>query len=188
VLGEGAYEGGPEYPTGPITANIVRRQAYWSYLAGGSHTYGHNDSWRMPDGWQGSVESPGANQLAVLRALLEERELFSLLPDQSVLFDAGGGRALRAAARSLDRRHWTIYVPEPGVVSVFIDRVASAKVQATWVDPRSGERIDAGIHETSNEKGIVFPPFEDIRSFNTPRYYREPKHWEDSILLLDAVE
>ena len=30
VLGEGAYENGPEYPQGPITPLIVRRQAWWT--------------------------------------------------------------------------------------------------------------------------------------------------------------
>ncbi len=88
----------------------------------------------------------------------------------------------------LDRKHWTIYLPEPGIHSICIDRVAGAKVQATWVDPRNGNRIDAGIHDTDNEQGIVFPLFEDPRGFKTPRYYVEPKNWEDSILLLDAVE
>ncbi|MES2220178.1 MAG: DUF4038 domain-containing protein, partial [Acidobacteriota bacterium] len=40
ILAEGAYEEGPEYPTGPITPLLVRRQAYWTYLSGGFFTYG----------------------------------------------------------------------------------------------------------------------------------------------------
>ncbi len=46
-LGEGAYENGPEYPTKPITASVIRRQAYWSYLAGGYHTYGNTSIWNF---------------------------------------------------------------------------------------------------------------------------------------------
>ncbi len=31
ILGEGAYENGPEYPQGPITPLVVRRQAWWAF-------------------------------------------------------------------------------------------------------------------------------------------------------------
>lgn len=43
---EGAYEAGSErgFEVSPLW---VRRQAYTSYLAGGHHTYGHNDSCRI---------------------------------------------------------------------------------------------------------------------------------------------
>lgn len=182
VIGEPAYEDGPEYPTGPITPNLVRRQAAWSWFAGGGHTYGQNQSWRMEPGWFDAVESTGANQLHHLRELLESRPWHEMIPDQSVLYDGGGhGRSLRAALRTPDRRRWLVYLPEPGMVDICIDRVAGAEVRATWIDPRTGEQHDGGVHETMNERGIVFPLFEDPRSFKTPRYV------EDVILALDAL-
>jgi hypothetical protein len=46
LMAEGAYEAGSEYGF-PVTPLWVRRQAYYSYLTGGHHTYGHNDSWRI---------------------------------------------------------------------------------------------------------------------------------------------
>ena len=46
-LGEGAYENGPQYPTKPINALVIRKQAYWSYLAGGYHTFGNTDTWNL---------------------------------------------------------------------------------------------------------------------------------------------
>lgn len=181
VLGEGAYEDGPEYPTGPITPNLVRRQAAFAWFAGGGSTYGQNQSWRMGKGWEQTRHSVGATQLHHIKNLLIERNFQDLIPDQSVLYEGGGvGRHQRAALRSLDRQHWTIYLPEPGMQTIAIDRVAGANVQATWVDPRTGEREDGGLHETTNERGIIFPAFEDPRAFKTPRYF------EDSILLLDA--
>lgn len=49
VMAEGAYEEGSEYGF-EVTPLWIRRQAYYSYLAGGHHSYGHNDSWRVhPD-------------------------------------------------------------------------------------------------------------------------------------------
>ena len=47
VMAEGAYEDGSEYGY-PITPWLIRRQAYWSYLSGGFHSYGHNSNWRVP--------------------------------------------------------------------------------------------------------------------------------------------
>ena len=60
VLAEGAYEDGPEYPSRPITPYVVRKQAWWAFLSGGFHTYGHNDMWRKNPTWRASLDSPGA--------------------------------------------------------------------------------------------------------------------------------
>jgi len=46
-LGEGAYEDGPQYPTKPINALVIRRQACWSWFAGGYHTYGNGNVWHF---------------------------------------------------------------------------------------------------------------------------------------------
>ncbi|MHB9032158.1 MAG: apiosidase-like domain-containing protein, partial [Anaerolineae bacterium] len=50
VLGEGAYENGPEYPLGPITPLLIRRQAWWAFMAGGYYTNGQDRMWRMGEG------------------------------------------------------------------------------------------------------------------------------------------
>lgn len=183
VMGEPAYEDGPEYPTGPITPAIVRRQAAWAWFAGGGFSYGQNLAWRMGEGWFESIESPGAIQLGRMRAILESRPWSRMTPDLSILLDgAGHARTGRAALRTRDRRHWLIYLPECVMTAVCIDRVAAARVRATWIDPRTGEETEAGVHETQNEQGIVYPLFEDPRAFTPPRFF------EDAILALDAVE
>ena len=60
MLGEGAYENGPEYPQGPITPLIVRRQAWWAFMAGGFITYGQDQMWRMEPHWTTTFDTPGA--------------------------------------------------------------------------------------------------------------------------------
>ena len=70
VLAEGAYEEGPEYPSRPITPLVVRKQAWWAFLAGGFHTYGHNDMWRKNPTWRQSLDSPGARQMGILKQIL----------------------------------------------------------------------------------------------------------------------
>lgn len=182
VLGEPAYEDGPEYPTGPVTPLLMRKQACWAFFAGGGFTYGQNQSWRLEDGWQQTVNSPAAIDMGTLRRILESRPWHEMIPDNSILYDGQGhSRATRAALRTVDRKRWLIYLPEPGIVNICIDRVASAKVKATWINARTGEVTDAGEHDTQNEQGIVFPPFEDVRSLKTPRFA------EDTILALDAI-
>ena len=36
----------------PIAPLDIRRQAWWTYLAGGHHVYGHNDNWQGPERWR----------------------------------------------------------------------------------------------------------------------------------------
>ena len=68
MLGEGAYENGPEYPQGPITPLVVRRQAWWALMAGGFHTYGQDQMWRMEPGWDKTFDTPGAAQVCLMKA------------------------------------------------------------------------------------------------------------------------
>ena len=57
LMAEGAYEHGSEYGF-DVTPLWVRRQAYYSYLAGAHHTYGHNDSWRVLPTWKQALDAP----------------------------------------------------------------------------------------------------------------------------------
>jgi len=66
---EGVYEKGEEYGF-PITPLLVRREAYYTCLAGGFHGYGHNDSWRVRPAWRAALDDPGARQMTVLKECL----------------------------------------------------------------------------------------------------------------------
>jgi len=68
VMAEGACEAGSEYGF-PLTPLWSRRQAYWSYLGGGHHSYGHNDAWRVLPSWVEALDAPGAHQLTVLQGI-----------------------------------------------------------------------------------------------------------------------
>ncbi|MCX7048727.1 MAG: DUF4038 domain-containing protein [Candidatus Sumerlaeota bacterium] len=73
LMAEGAYEHGSEYGF-EVTPLWVRRQAYYSYLAGAHHTYGHNDSWRVLPSWKQALDAPGAVQMVILRKIFEARK------------------------------------------------------------------------------------------------------------------
>jgi hypothetical protein len=171
VMAEGAYESGTEYGF-DVTPLWVRRQAYYSYLAGASHTYGHNDSWRVLPTWKQALDAPGAAQLGILkRIFLALDEWWELVPDQSLLA-AGGcieGTVLNLAARHKDGRWAMVYLADPASVSVRLDKLAGP-ADAAWIDPRTGESQDAG--RTANS---------GVASFSTP------DGWEDALLVLSAL-
>jgi hypothetical protein len=171
-MAEGAYEEGTEYGF-PVTPLWVRRQAYYSYLLGAHHGYGHNDSWRILPTWKKALSAPGALQMGILRTTFEAREeWWFLVPDQSVLA-AGGktdGEILTLAARH-ERGEWVmVYLAEPGACTVALDRLTPSRVEASWIDPRTGSPTAIGRFETTGNRSFTTPP-----------------GWEDALLVLEAV-
>ncbi|MFB3903317.1 MAG: DUF4038 domain-containing protein [Acidobacteriota bacterium] len=181
VLGEGAYENGPEYPQGPITPLIVRRQAWWSFMAGGFHTYGQNQMWRMDPGWESTFDTPGAEHVTLMRKILESLRWWELNPDQG-LFASGIGseRTLNTAMRSPQGDLTLVYLSSQCTVFLHLDKIAAKEVRMTWINPSTGERKEAGVFRTGNLNGKVFPD-------GQTRHFSTPGHWEDALLLLEAV-
>jgi hypothetical protein len=181
VLGEGAYENGPEYPLGPITPLVVRRQAWWTVMAGGFPTYGQNQMWRMEAGWEKTFDTPGAGHVATMKAILTSLPWWELSPDQG-LFATGVGseRTLNTAMRSFRGDRALVYVSSQCTFWIHLDKIASKTVRATWISPTTGERRDAGTFETGNLNDKVFPEGKTT-SFTVPG------HWEDAVLLLEAA-
>lgn len=97
LMAEGAYEGSAKYGY-EATPLWVRRQAYYSYLAGGHHTYGFSaasTNWETVPNWRKNLTAPGAVQMGVLKNFFLARpEWWLLVPDQSLF--ATGGRISRA--------------------------------------------------------------------------------------------
>lgn len=180
VLGEGAYENGPEYPQGPITPLIVRRQAWWTVLAGGFHTYGQDQMWRMQVGWEKTFDTPGAGQVGKMREILAAFPWWDLLPDQGV-FASGvsSERTLNTAMRSSAGDRVLVYLSSQCTVFVHLDKIAAATAKATWISPVTGERRDAGTHRTGNLNGGTFPD-------GQTQFFTTPAHWEDAVLLLEG--
>lgn len=178
-LGEGAYENGPEYPTKPITALVIRRQAYWSYLAGGYHTYGNTSIWNFGTDtyyakkpWKDALTAPGALQMSVAARFFLSIPWWRLAPDQSIFAGGGVSSATRNAAMcSRDSDRVVVYLASSTTVKIRMDKLSGESVRATWVDPKTGARTAAGRHRNSG-----------TQSFSTPRT------WEDALLLLESTD
>jgi len=181
VMCEGAYEDGPEYPTGPITPLIVRRQAWWSVMAGGSHTYGQNQMWRMQPEWERTLDSPGAAQVVLMKQILAGLKWWELIPDQSV-FSTGVGseRTLNSAMRSATGDCVLVYLSSQCNVFLYMSKIAAKYAKATWIYPATGKRQEAGVFLSGNHNGKNFPD-------NRTELFSTPGHWEDAILLLEGV-
>ena len=135
---EGAYEAGTEYTSAPITSWHAREQAYWSYMCGGSHTYGHNDIWRKTPEWRDALDSKGAWQMKVLRDLFVSLEWWKLEPAPQMIKPVFRGG--HAAARSADGRFALIYFAHRSTVNIDVNMLGGGKpVSGEWLDVQSGK-------------------------------------------------
>ncbi|MDP2896171.1 MAG: DUF4038 domain-containing protein, partial [bacterium] len=171
LMAEGAYEQGSEYGF-DVTPLWIRRQAYYSYLAGAHHTYGHNDSWRVLPTWKKALDAPGAVQMGILKKIfLAREEWWNLVPDQTILATGGNtsGRVLNLSACHKDGKWVMVYLGSKSSFSVNMNKIASAKVSVFWVDPKTGDSVTVGVFPTTG-----------AQSFSTP------DEWEDALLMLEA--
>jgi hypothetical protein len=173
LMGEGAYEHGSEYGF-DVTPLWIRRQAYYSYLAGAHHTYGHNDSWRVLPTWKQALDAPGAVQMGILKKVfLDRKEWWYLVPDQTI-FAIGGqteGKVLNLAARHKDGQWIMAYLGSKSTVSIKLDTItAGNKVNVFWIDPATGKSVPIGSFANTG-----------VQSFSTP------DEWEDAVLILEPA-
>jgi hypothetical protein len=173
LMAEGAYEAGSEYGF-EVSPLWVRRQAYYSYLAGAHHTYGHNDSWRVLPTWKKALDAPGAFQMGILKKIfMARKEWWYLVPDQPI-FASGGktdGRVLNLAARHKDGKWIMVYLGSKTSFSVNMNKISAGnKVNAFWVDPKTGDSVSIGSFSNTV-----------VKSFSTP------DGWEDAILILEPA-
>ncbi len=182
VLGEGAYEDGPEYPLGPIDPLIVRRQAWWAWMGGGFITYGQNCNWREEPRWAEGWDQPGAGQMSLFKQIVTALPWTQMIPDQG-MFASGvsSERTLNTAMRSLDSTCALIYLSSQCHALVNIDRILAPRVQATLVNPATGEKRDAGLYPTGNATGETFYQWKS-------QWFSTPGFWQDAILILTGCE
>jgi hypothetical protein len=65
-------------------------------------------------------------------------------------------------------------------VILHLDKIAAKNVKVTWISPVTGEKQDAGTYLTGNLNGKTFPE-------SKTQMFAVPGHWEDALLLLEAV-
>jgi hypothetical protein len=110
--------------------------------------------------------------MGVLKKIFLARpEWWNLVPDESTFASGGNtsGRVLNLAARHKDGKWVMVYLGTKNSFSINMNKIASAKVNAFWVDPKTGDSVPIGTFPNSG-----------VQSFATPA------EWEDDILMLEA--
>jgi hypothetical protein len=158
VMAEGGYEG---LEFGKMqTAYEIRKQAYWTHLAGGHHTYGHNDHWTAPEKWRTWIEAPGAYQMGTYRKILESCPAWwDGVPDPAALAsDPGEGMTRNLAMRSAHGDWLLVYLSVRAPVTVQMDRITAASTaEALWIDPATGVATSLGRFATTGTRSFAPP-------------------------------
>ena len=132
----------------------VRTYAYLDLFAGAhGHTYGCHDIWQMytPKGeavngahikWQEAMELPAANQMKLVRRLIESRPMLDRIPDQSLIIENDYSPAERIqATRGED--YAFVYTVAGKPFTVNMGRISGQTIKTVWLNPRTGETKDS---------------------------------------------
>ena len=171
-------------------AERLRRQEYWSLLAGAcGHVYGNDYVWPLKTGWQSHLSSTGAREFGYCRELFASLPWQTLVPDRShALVTSGYGTYFSdgpphtsisendyvQAAMTPDGRLGLVYVPSARTFRVDLIRLSGA-VTARWYDPTAG-----------SYRTIDGSPFANTasRSFTTPGTHADGA--SDWVLVLEV--
>jgi hypothetical protein len=147
---EGVYEFESNLQAHESKPSTLRRQEYWSNLAGATgQVYGSHYTWTFTQGWETHLDSPGAIQMAYLVSLFESRRWFDLVPDQMhTVVTSGYGTFTNkgyiddndyvTAARTPDGSLVMAYMPTSRAITVDMTKLRSAS-NARWFDPSTGK-------------------------------------------------
>jgi uncharacterized protein DUF4038/collagenase-like protein with putative collagen-binding domain len=153
VFIEGNYEGEQNFP-GTLTPHVTtaedcRNHYWWSMLAGAAGTF-YGNKWVhdfLPD-WENHMDDPGAEQARHVRALLESKRWYDLVPDidHSVAISGFGtfsdsmgaqDNDYVTTARTADGELIMSYFPERDPLTIAMTQL-SGTATASWFDPTTG--------------------------------------------------
>jgi len=136
------------------TPATLRREEYWSILAGGcGQVYGSGPIWPFADGWKSTLDSTGAVQMAYVKAAFMHRAWYDLVPDQKHKLVVSGFGTFDGephegnhfvmtsdyvtAGRTPDGRLGMAYVPSVRPIKVDLSQLKGS-VSVRWFDPSRG--------------------------------------------------
>ncbi len=169
---EPAYENHPTGANQPrVDSHKVRSQAYSALLAGAAgHGYGSMDMfyfYKDADGpfpkngyqhWRTALAYEGSRQVGLMRRLFEQRPWHRMVPDQSALAsEQGDGTHRLIAVRAQDGSFVIAYTPVGRPVSIHMNKLNNARVNAQWYDPRHGTWKTVGQYSNQGAQEFVAP-------------------------------
>jgi hypothetical protein len=133
------------------TPNVLRRQDYWTVLAGGlaGQLYGNYYTWTFKSGWQSNLDTPGVAQLLIWKNFFTSLPWYTLVPDQDHTFVTAGYGTFDSGAHAVASSNYVTaaidadgtlgiaYIPKASTVTVNMASF-SGRVTAQWFDPANG--------------------------------------------------
>ncbi len=178
---EPAYENHIAYHSRqPHSPHSVRQAMYWSLLNAPTAgvTYGGHGVWGWDDGtrspvahpntgvplpWQQALTMPAAQQLAYLAGFFTEIPWFTLQPSLDLLVEQPGSHDVHKyvlASAADDGSLAVLYTPVGGALRLDLGKL-KPDLQATWCNPRNGQRIPAQPEIAGELRRFVTPDAED---------------------------
>ena len=153
------------------TAEILRRQEWWSWLAGASgHIYGNMNIWPFVKNWQDDLGSIGITQFGYLVSFMKRVAWYQLVPDQRhVIVTAGYGTPnlgtednacivhsdYVATAYFSDHSGSVSFTPVGTTLTVNLSQF-SGPVNAEWYDPTNARYLKISSSPLSNTRDHKF--------------------------------
>ena len=143
-----------ENNTGAIPGNtgpyVLREQAYWTMLSGGTgQIYGNHYTWTFIPGWQSFLNSPGALEIQYINQLFGSVSWWQLVPDSTHQVVTAGYGTYNGSNQNLTTATYCTtswittgslaltYCPNPSRLTVDLAQF-SGPVTAQWYDPSNG--------------------------------------------------
>jgi hypothetical protein len=153
----------------PGTPYVLRRQEYWSVLAGAAgQFYGNHYTWQFANGWKQQLDTPGSLQMGYLAKLFDGLPWFRLVPDLGHrIVTAGFGTFASTGnvessdyvttAVTPDAKLAVSYLPAGGTLTVDLARFAGP-VRGRWYDPTNGSYSPVSGSPFPNTKAVELAP------------------------------
>lgn len=154
------------------TAHQVRRAAYADLFTGGfGYTYGANGVFQFTTQpsdfviqrpryvWQDALNFEGAQDMQLMRNLMESRPLLGRIPDQTLLTTSQptGNENRITATRASDGSYAMIYTSGGMNFSANLNKLSGTTVRARWYNPRTGEVTAIGDFAKSSSRAFTTP-------------------------------
>ena len=164
------------------TPRQLRWQEYSAILSGAAgQLYGNKYTWPFLPGWKEKLDTPGAVQMANVKALFEPRAWHELVPDQdNALVTEGRGKFgtfdYVSAARTPNGKLAMAFVPGRRTIAVDMSRMSGPAV-ARWYDPASGRFKEIEGSPLANQ---------GIKQLESPGENADGSGNEDWVLVLET--
>jgi Protein of unknown function (DUF4038)/Putative collagen-binding domain of a collagenase len=163
VLGQAQYE---DQSTG--TSLLMRQQAYWTLLSGGSgHCYGGSAS-TFDDDWKNLItkQLPGATDMATFYRTVVTLPWELLRPDfdNNIIAEGRGTYTQNdyaSVATLPNNKLAVIYLPNSRAIKINMNNLAGSILRAIWIRPRTGKKTVGGTFEANGIKELTPPDMTD---------------------------